>query len=62
MTLDGNDHLQQRVGVITMVRRAEFPSAWSSLDSVLPQLGPRVHHFILLNNRRDVAVGRGAGI
>jgi GT2 family glycosyltransferase len=36
-----------------MIRRLEFPAAWSSLATVERQLGPNVRHFLLLNDLRD---------
>ncbi len=33
-----------------MLRRAEFPAAWSSLATIDAQLGDSVHHFLLLND------------
>jgi GT2 family glycosyltransferase len=45
-----------KAAVITMIRRVEFPAAWSSLETIKPQLGPNTVHFILLNDARDPEV------
>jgi len=42
-----------KAAVITMVRSAEFPTAWSCLRTLEPQLGPDVIQFLLLNDARD---------
>lgn len=42
-----------KIAAITMVRRLEFPAAWSCLSTVDPQLGQDVHHFLLLNDEDD---------
>jgi GT2 family glycosyltransferase len=42
-----------KAAVITMIRQLEFPAAWSSLNTIEPQLGPDTVHFLLLNNERD---------
>ncbi len=36
-----------------MVRRLEFPAAWSSLATVAPQLSDDIHHILLVNDDRD---------
>ena len=41
------------VAIITMVRKAEFPAAWSSLRTVESQLNSTTRHFLLLNDARD---------
>ncbi|MDJ0954263.1 MAG: galactosyltransferase-related protein [Acidimicrobiia bacterium] len=42
-----------RTAVITMIRRLEFPAAWSGLRTIEPQLGRDTSHFLLLNDDRD---------
>ncbi|MDJ0665502.1 MAG: galactosyltransferase-related protein [Acidimicrobiia bacterium] len=42
-----------RTAVITMMRRREFPAAWSGLKTIEPQLGRDTVHFLLLNDDRD---------
>ena len=42
-----------KAAVITMIRRVEFPAAWSSLETIEPQLGPNTVQFVLLNDVRD---------
>ena len=44
--------------VITMVQRGDFPTAWSSLNTVGPQLSDAVRRIILLNDERDTALER----
>jgi len=41
-----------------MVRRLEFPAAWSSLRTLDTQLGSETRHFVLLNDERDPELER----
>ena len=46
-------NLSATTAIITMVRSAEFPAAWSSLGTVEGQLNANTHQFLLLNDFRD---------
>lgn len=43
----------ERLAVITLVQRADFPTAWSSIQSVGAQLSTDRRRFILLNDSYD---------
>ena len=47
--------------MITMIRRLEFPAAWSSLKTVDCQLAPDTIHFLLLNDERDTELEAALG-